>query len=414
MRSQHGVESHFSGTQIGLASSKIIAVRLVFLLLAPLLAFGQTVGPCGQAKFGTLICSLPNLINGTGLQFPKDTPTGIGAFVTPLTSSLPVPSPASGFIYTFDPSAGVFVRSSESFGPILTERADTIGRNKLSVGFTFQRFVFDKIDGINLHSVPLVIDLPGLAEVRSKENLNLQLNQFTMFATYGLTNRFDVSVAVPFSTVNFGLAYSATISPFPQSGNPGQGDIPIFAQGTHTATGLGDVNLQLKGTVLRGERGALALGAAVRLPTGDEYQALGAGAAAIKPFVAGSLSYKRISPHANLGYQVNGKSVLTGNIFTSEKRYIPNQIQYATGVDAGVIRRLTLDFDILGAEVIHGDRLTTTQGFIRRSYNITNGAAGFKVNPVGNLLFIFNMLFRLNDGGLRSKIAPLVGLSYAF
>jgi hypothetical protein len=282
------------------------------------------------------------------------------------------------------------------------------------VGFTFQRFVFDKIDGINLHSVPLVIDLPGLAEVRSKENLNLQLNQFTMFATYGLTNRFDVSVAVPFSTVNFGLAYSATISPFPQSGNPGQGDIPIFAQGTHTATGLGDVNLQLKGTVLRGERGALALGAAVRLPTGDEYQALGAGAAAIKPFVAGSLSYKRISPHANLGYQVNGKSVLTGNIFTSEKRYIPNQIQYATGVDAGVIRRLTLDFDILGAEVIHGDRLTTTQGFIRRSYNITNGAAGFKVNPVGNLLFIFNMLFRLNDGGLRSKIAPLVGLSYAF
>src|SRR3954465_5221980 len=42
---------------------------------------------------------------------------------TVLTSQLPavpLPSPASGFTYKFDPATGTFVRSTRSFGPILT------------------------------------------------------------------------------------------------------------------------------------------------------------------------------------------------------------------------------------------------------------------------------------------------------
>src|SRR5438477_2816253 len=33
-------------------------------------------------------------------------------------SSFPIASSAGGFTYTFDPSLGVFVRASESFGPV--------------------------------------------------------------------------------------------------------------------------------------------------------------------------------------------------------------------------------------------------------------------------------------------------------
>ena len=40
-------------------------------------------------------------------------------------TSLPLPSPASGFTYRFDQSTGTFVRSTQSFGPILTDRAET-------------------------------------------------------------------------------------------------------------------------------------------------------------------------------------------------------------------------------------------------------------------------------------------------
>jgi len=43
---------------------------------------------------------------------------------------------------------------------------------------------------------------------------------------------------------------------------------------------------------------------------------------------------------------------------------------------------------------------------------VANGAAGFKVRLFGNVLLQGNLLFGLNQAGLRSKIAPLVGLSY--
>ena len=62
-------------------------------------------------------------------------------------TSLPLPSPASGFTYRFDPATGTFVRSTPSFGPILTERAETIGRGRFSFGFTHQFFSFDRARG---------------------------------------------------------------------------------------------------------------------------------------------------------------------------------------------------------------------------------------------------------------------------
>src|SRR5687768_18589435 len=42
-------------------------------------------------------------------------------------SSLPLPSPASGFTYRFDPATGTFAWSTQSFGPILADRTDSIG-----------------------------------------------------------------------------------------------------------------------------------------------------------------------------------------------------------------------------------------------------------------------------------------------
>ena len=61
------------------------------------------------------------------------------AFVSQLTA-LPLPSPAAGFTYAFDPATGTFRRTTRSFGPILAERAETIGRGRLSVGFNYQHF----------------------------------------------------------------------------------------------------------------------------------------------------------------------------------------------------------------------------------------------------------------------------------
>ena len=58
------------------------------------------------------------------------------ALVSQLTA-LPLPSPASGFTYAFDAATGTFRRTTRSFGPILSDRAETVGRGHLSVGFNY-------------------------------------------------------------------------------------------------------------------------------------------------------------------------------------------------------------------------------------------------------------------------------------
>src|SRR6185503_12852025 len=66
--------------------------------------------------------------------------------LTSQLASIPLPSPASGFTYRFDPATGTFVRSTRSFGPILTERGETIGRGRLAFGFSYQFLSFDHLD----------------------------------------------------------------------------------------------------------------------------------------------------------------------------------------------------------------------------------------------------------------------------
>src|SRR5688572_32757553 len=76
--------------------------------------------------------------------------------LTSQLAAVPLPSPASGFTYRFDPGTGTFVRSTSSYGPILTERGETIGRGRLAFGFSQQYFSFDRLDGVSLTAVPAV------------------------------------------------------------------------------------------------------------------------------------------------------------------------------------------------------------------------------------------------------------------
>ena len=75
-------------------------------------------------------------------HFTSDFQFNFSQFSTALVAqlvSVPLPSPASGFTYRFDPSLGVFQRTTQSFGPILAERAETIGAGRLALGFAVQR-----------------------------------------------------------------------------------------------------------------------------------------------------------------------------------------------------------------------------------------------------------------------------------
>ena len=99
---------------------------------------------------------------------------------------VPLPSPASGFTYKFDSATGTFVRSTNSFGPILSDRAETIGRGRLAFGFSHQFFSFDHLDGVRLTAVPAVFRHDGFetgggrADVVSTMNsIESTVSQFT-------------------------------------------------------------------------------------------------------------------------------------------------------------------------------------------------------------------------------------------
>ena len=140
-------------------------------------------------------------------HFNSDFQSNFSQFGTALVSQLvtvPLPSPASGFTYQLDPSTGVFQRSTRSFGPILAERADTIGAGHTSLGFAFQRFSFDSIEDLDLGAVPAVFThdnsqlLGGRQDVvTTVNNINASVNQYTTFFTVGITDRLDVSLAMP-------------------------------------------------------------------------------------------------------------------------------------------------------------------------------------------------------------------------
>jgi len=193
------------------------------------------------------------------------------------------------------------------------------------------------------------------------------------------------------------------------------------------ATGVGDILLRLKLEAVKAGSLGVALGIEGRAPTGDEKDLLGSGAASVKPFLVMSSSRKRASPHLKLAYQWNGKSLLAGNILAGTKSDLADQALFEAGVDVGVGKKLTLAADVLGRRVINGERVTADTfraldgrstfpnvRFFQGSYNIVNGAVGLKANPGGNLLVDLNLLFKLNDSGLRDRVTPLFGIEYSF
>jgi hypothetical protein len=352
-------------------------------------------------------------------------------------TSLPIPSPASGFTYSFDRTLGVYTRSAKSLGPILAERAETIGKDKFLFGVSYQHFNFNSIDGVNLRDVPVIFHHQPAAnpefvkDIITTDNfIDAQVSQLATFLTYGLSNRIDVSLAVPLMTVNLAASSHAVIHRIGTGdndeihtfGTPNGGTEKTF-NSADSATGIGDTLGRIKVTALKWSNGGLAAALDLRLPTGDEYNFLGSGATGVRGFLIASGQVGAISPHGNLGYEWNGKSVLAGDVKAGVKAKLPAAIVYVAGADVGVTPKLTLAFDLIGNRVT-GSRLQSTGyqgadnivyptiGFENTTYNVVSGSAGLKINPGGRFLVTVNTLFRLNHSGLHSKVVPLVGLSY--
>jgi hypothetical protein len=371
----------------------------------------------------------------------------VNVALTSQLATVPLPSPASGFTYTFDAATGTFTRSTRSFGPILAERGETIGRGRIAFGYSYQFFSYDALDGLRLAGIPAVFthDNPqaggGRADVVATANtVEATVSRFTGALTYGLSSRVDVSLAVPVVDTRLSLLSNATIHRIGTGSNlavhyfrdpdaiGGYGSTrQYFAEGS--AGGVGDLVARVKATMMREGTRALAAGLDVRMPTGDEQNLLGAGAVGIRPFVAFSSQMGAFAPHVNAAYQWNGESLIGGNVREGVKGDLPDQFTYAIGGDVLVAPRLSVIVDLFGQRVVSSPRLIAVEStrsgvagsvtlddirFVNESYWTSSGSFGLKANLLSRMLLTFNLQFAIADGGLTDRLSPLVGMEWAF
>jgi hypothetical protein len=393
-------------------------------------------------------------------------------------ATLPLVTPAAGMSFVFDKSLGVFVASNDSFGPIFSERASTIGRRRLGLGFSYQYMNFDALDGIDLRAFPTLFVQSNPCDpvqstcsiythdfITASNRIGMKINQYTAFITFGITRRIDISAAVPVVNASFSAAADASI--VPNSSRPGElsFDFSPPSHGTclrtlssalnpnycsesqfsnsQRSSGIGDSTFRFKDVIKTWKTFALAAGFEVRVPSGDEKNLLGSGAIGIRPMLIVSRP-GRISPHANASYQWNGESILAGSIVAGNpddktKHNLPAQALYSAGVELGMTRRLTATIDLVGQTVVNASRThlvqalapglcesqstcvnpgqpipITTVESYTGTYSANDASLGLRFLPFGRLLVSASVLLKLDNGGLRSTAIPVVSVTQTF
>src|SRR5450755_1036668 len=107
--------------------------------------------PYAQSHSNQLACLIPD-VTATGTSNNILT---CNTTLAQVIGELPVAVPVSGLSLTLDRSSGLPTVSSD-LGGVLTERGSTLGKYKLFLGFTYQRFDFDSVDGTKLTNLPTV------------------------------------------------------------------------------------------------------------------------------------------------------------------------------------------------------------------------------------------------------------------
>lgn len=396
---------------------------------------------------------LPAAIEADSLLRPA-----LNRLITTNVSSFPLSSTTAGV--TFDFSSGRPVSLLESLGPVFAENAATLGKGKLNVAFNYTYLNLIRFRGIPTNDIrftfahlnvnPANFGNPQFENDFIDMFLNLDVNASisVLFATYGVTNKLDVNVAVPFVHLSLNGRAKASITSLTfgriRSNNPtaegaahrfgGSLLNPILDADTlysASASGLGDIALRVKYSFLRGAGVNMAALLDVRFPTGEENDFLGTGETNAR--VSGIVSKKmgNFTPHLNLTY---------------EKRPIDfdsDQLEIVAGFDQKIASGVTFAGEFFGAfalnnaetikffredtvEISDSFRGTTgATGSLTRKVDLTNiphrkndqmfdVSLGFRIAPSERLLILGNVIVPLNDGGLRSSVAPTLGVNVNF
>lgn len=323
-------------------------------------------------------------------------------------ATVPVGSSSGGFVYRLNEALGTVERASETFGPFYVERALTSGRGQASVGFTFTYASFQSLDGNELTNGTFVTtanqftDEPAPFDVETL-TLKLSTRTATFFGNVGLTDRVDVSGAVPF--VRLDVSGSRV--------NTYRGNALLQARAEANTMGLGDIALRTKVRLTGDGPGAAAAGFEVRLPTGREEDLLGAGETAYRLLGMASAETGPANVYGNVAFGFGG---------------IGRDLSYSGAVAVAPSTRVTLVGELLARHLSGLQRITSVSQPHPRIRNVSTvrlvpegeeetsifAVAGVKVNVGATWLLHAHVLMPIGDSGLTTRITPTIALDYSF
>lgn len=306
------------------------------------------------------------------------------AISTQVANQIPTLSTSAGYTYEWNPELEVLERSAKTFGPLFTERAVTLGRNKFNINASYSWIRFDSFNGKNidhLRSQAEVAYVPetgntqffgpsrsadldgnGTQEALIGDELDLHLDLETQLwdfsFTYGVLDDLDVNFDIP---VLYTYARSELLETLPDprcvgvsadcntlftSGigdKPGSvGGIPgSFTEIGPTADrddklGIGDIHLRAKYAALRRPVSVAAL-LDLSLPTGKKENFQGTGDTRLHTGVVASkdiLDFLEFHTQAGVQFNIN----------TIDR----SQARYAAGFTAQATNAIALTVDFIG------------------------------------------------------------------
>src|SRR5205809_2866332 len=282
------------------------------------------------------------------------------ALAATVASTYPVASASSGVVYVYNPGLDRLERQTGVAGPIIGERAETIGKGQLNLAVSYSYVDLTSINGDDLDSLlnrprvngkRIVFPVQGVVTladgrlanflpVRVVADLDVQAHIVAPSITYGITNGFDVNATLPLLRTSLDVtAHTQVPDPrFPEFAlPPGSPNAQI---GSRTASGddvgIGDLLLRAKWVLLRSERVDVATQLGLGLPTGSQNNFQGTGTTRLVPTLILSHVYGRFEPLVNVDMDLNtndvGRSV----------------VGWAAGGTAQIIDPLNLSVVLLG------------------------------------------------------------------
>jgi hypothetical protein len=428
-----------------------LAAPLLFLAATAVSSSAQTTsGGAGlrsriqQELFTFGDCGAPlclDLDNEHGDHFLPALAQGNDAVILFMTDAignapLSVPLGATSGGATFSIVGGLPIRSSISAGPSFGERTQTLGRGRFYMGASVTGVEFTSLNGTPLDAIRMNFahqdnDPDSTFGSPTFENdvmaLSLQMNVNvvvgTLALTYGLTDFIDVGVAVPFVRTEVSGLSTAQMLPFETGAIHnfgGSATDPILratASMEGTASGIGDVAARLKINLGQTSKMGVGLLAEARLPTGDEENLLGVGAAQIRATALYSAQFGTFSPHVNIGYAARtGENQVDGVVLQGA---FDNLLSDWATLSAGIESEITVGENPF---TLPGD-FTLEQPYVRQfpatniqnlDGNLLRMSLGAKFTVRGGTVINTNAIFPLREVGLQPDFIWTVGLEWGF